>query len=215
MATLEDVRTKEIAALKEAELHNAGIKERYNRLRDAEERQFSQNTQNATDYTVRASVLAPEKPAFSTFENVPQTAQTPQVTQFVRERVVSPVFTTEKFDVLTDAQTTQAPQMVMAPVEIPVTHTAQAVQPQEEQYSLSAFAKKAIAAFCATVTVMMTLIGVNTHLINQKRVEIERLQTEQTQLLKENEEIQRRIREATSEETIREYAQSQGMIKPD
>ena len=37
MATLEDVKTSEIAALKEADLHNAGIQERYRRFREAEE----------------------------------------------------------------------------------------------------------------------------------------------------------------------------------
>ena len=210
MATLEDVKTKEIAALKEAELHNAGIQERYRRLREAEERQFSAPTQNAADYTVRASVLAPEKPAFSTFESVPQTAQTPQITEFVRERVTSPVFTTEKFETLT------VEQAVQAPVEIPVARVEQTAQAVEvAQYSLSSFAKKAIVAFCATVTLMTSLIGVNTHLINKKRVEIENLQIRQQQLLRENEEVQRRIEEATSEESIREYALSQGMIERD
>lgn len=207
MATLEDVRTKEIAALKEAELHNAGIQERYRRLREAEERQFSAPTQNAAEYTVRASVLAPEKPAFSTFENVPQTAQTPEITQFVRESA-APVFTTEKFETFT------AEQAVQAPVEIPVARVEQAVQAEQvAQYSLSAFAKKAIFAFCATVTLMTSLIGVNTHLINKKRVEIANLQATQRQLLQENAEIERRIQDATSEESIREYALSQGMIK--
>ena len=205
MATLEDVRTKEIAALKEAELHNAGIQERYRRLREAEERQFSNTTQNATEYTVRASVLTPEKPAFSTFESVEKTAQTPQVTEFVRERVSAPVFPAQNFT-----------QAVQAPIEIPVARVEQAVQTQQvAQYSLSSFAKKAIVAFCATVTLMTALIGVNTHLINQKRAEIQSLQTRQQQLLKENEEVQRRIEEATSEESIREYALSKGMIKTD
>ena len=207
MATLEDVKTKEIAALKEAELHNAGIQERYRRLREAEERQFSTPTQNAAAYTVRASVLAPEKPAFSTFENVPQTAQTPEITEFVRESVV-PAYTSEKLETFT------VEQAVQAPVEIPVARVEQAVQVEQvAQYSLSAFAKKAIVAFCATVTLMTSLIGVNTHLINKKRVEIANLQATQQQLLQENAEMQRRIQEATSEESIREYALSQGMIK--
>lgn len=216
MATLEDVRTKEAVVAREAQLHNAGIQERYRRLRDAEERQFSQETQAVNEYNVHASILAPEKPAFSIFEQVPQNAQTPQVTEYVRERIQSPVFTTEKFEAIASEQTLQAPTMVQAPVELPQTFAPQAVQAeqvQEVQYSLNGFAKKAIVAFCAVVTMMTALIGVNTHFINEKRMQIDRLETEQEQLVAQSEALQSRIREATSEESIREYAISQGMIQ--
>lgn len=212
MATLlENERTIQKSVTQEAELHNAGIKERYRRLRDAEERQFAQETQNASDYTVRASVLAPERPAFTSVDNVPAIEQTPQVTEYVRERIQSPVFTTDKFNAVQEEQVVQRAQTVQAPAVMP-TVTTQAAVSQEASYSLSSFAKKAIVAFAATVTVMMSLICVNTHIINQKRAQLEGLQAQKQELIEQNAELQRRIEEATSEETIREYAISQGMI---
>ncbi len=215
MATLlENERTQEMLATKEAQLHNAQIKERYRRLRDAEERQFSENTiQNATDYTVRASVLAPEKPVFisPSFEEVPKVEQTPQVTEFVRERIESPVFTTDKFNGVQEESA-----ISQAPIEIPFAAQAPTMAvsvSQEAQYSLSRMAKMVMAAFAAVVVMMLTVICINTQIINQKTLKLRNLEEQRTELTERNEEIQRRIEEARSEETIKEYALSQGMIE--
>ena len=142
---------------------------------------------------------------------MPAIEQTPQVTEYVRERIQSPVFTTDKFNAVQEEQVVQRAQTVQAPAVMP-TVTTQAAVSQEASYSLSSFAKKAIVAFAATVTVMMSLICVNTHIINQKRAQLEGLQAQKQELIEQNAELQRRIEEATSEETIREYAISQGMI---
>ncbi len=215
MATLlENERTQEMLATKEAQLHNAQIKERYRRLRDAEERQFGENTtQNATDYTVRASVLAPEKPVFisPSFEEVPKVEQTPQVTEFVRERIESPVFTTDKFNGVQEESV-----VAQAPVEIPFAAQAptMAVSVSEEvQYSLSRMAKMVMAAFAAVVVMMLSIICINTQIINQKTLQLRNLEAQRAELVEQNAEIQRRIDEARSEETIKEYALSQGMIE--
>ena len=103
MATLlEYERTETQTQTREAQLHNAGIKERYRRLAAAEERQFGES--NVTDHTIRASVLAPESPVFTSpvAENVSAVEQMPTVTEYVRNRVESPVFTTEKFNGITE-----------------------------------------------------------------------------------------------------------------
>lgn len=216
MATLlEAERTETLTQTQEAQLHNAGIKERYRRLRDAEERQFGESNVIETDYSVRASVLAPEKPVFTAPITENSTVeQTPTVTEYVRTYAESPVFTTEKFDSITE----QAPVAVQAPVEMPVQAPAQAAVQAvavsvETEYSLSHMAKMVMAVFFAVVTVMLAVICINTHVINQKTLQLQTLEIRKAELLEESAEIQSRIDKARSEETIREYALSQGMIE--
>lgn len=215
MATLlEHERTETLTQSREAQLHNAGINERYRRLRDAEERQFNEsNVSDYAEYNVRASVLAPERPAFTSpvAENVPVIEQTPTVTEYVRTPVESPVFTTEKFNGILE----ETPVATVSPVEMP-TMQAPAVavaMEQEAQYSLSRMAKTVLAAFVAVVVAMLAVICINTQIIQQKTLQLQALESQRAELLEENAEIQSRIAQAKSEETIREYAASQGMIK--
>ena len=204
MATLTEEKTINLTANKQAELHNAQIAERYRRLQDAEADQFANETHNETQYTVRASVLAPEAP--KTFET-PITEQTPQVTEYVRERIETPVFTTEKFERALE----NAPVMTK-PVEIPMQAQATSVA-TAEQYSLSRMAKLVMAVFATVVVMMLTLICINTQIIQRKSIELRNLEQQREELVERNADIQRRIEIAQSEETIREYALSQGMIQ--
>lgn len=215
MATLMDKRIDYLTEDKQAQLHNAQIKERYRRLQSAEADQFDSETEmrSETEYTVRASVLAPERPAVA---DTPVTEQTPQVTEFVREKIDSPVFTTEKFDRAgaIEQERNYAPVVMPAPVEMPVQAQAPAaVVSTETQYSLSRMAKMVMAAFAAVVVLMLTLICVNTQILSRKSAELKDLERQRQELVEHNEEIQRRIEDAQSEETIREYAISNGMIQ--
>ena len=213
MATLleyERTQTQAQTQTREAELHNAGINERYRRLAEAEERQFGES--NVAENTVRASVLAPERPVFTApvTENIPTVEQIPTVTEYVRNLVESPVFTTEKFGSVTEEQ----PVAVQAPIEMPAQAPVAVVAvAQEAQYSLSNMAKIVMAAFMALVTVMLAVICINTQIISQKTLQLQALEAHRAELLEENAEIQSRIAEARSEEAIREYANSQGMIE--
>ncbi len=211
-AELERVRMTTAEEEAQKQRHNALINERYRRLQDAEADQFASGTPT-TDYaptTVRASVLAPEAPVYtetSVFE------QTPQVTEYVRERIESPVFTTEKFNGISEmAATVVAPAPVSAmPVEIVMPTASVAV---EEQYSLSRMAKMVMAACAAVVVLMLTLICVNTHALNAQYTRIQNLEERRAELVEEHEFVQRRLENAKSEQTVREYALSQGMIEP-
>ena len=205
MATLELEREQVVIVNAEAQKHNAMIKERYRRLQDAEYNQFARETQS-----VRASVLAPEAPVAPTIAQTPAVEQMPQITQYVPKRAETSVFTTEKFTAVENhvvempiapVQTAQAPVEVYAPAAV-----------QQEEYMLTGMAKKALAVFGATVVAMMSVIGVNSYVIRQKTVRIQNLQQKKEQLLEANEELQRRLEIATSDDTIAEYAQSQGMI---
>ena len=216
MATLLEYERTETQAqpqTREAQIHNAGIKERYRRLRDAEERQF--NESNATENTIRASVLAPESPVFISpvEENVAAVEQMPTVTEYVRAYVESPVFTTEKFSGITAEAPVAAYSPVEIPAQAPVAAAAAVAVSQEAQYSLSRMAKIVMAAFAALVVVMLSVICINTQIINQKTLQLRALEEQRAELLEENEAIQSRIAQARSEETIREYAKSQGMIE--
>ncbi len=209
MATLELERTKVLGAEEEAQKHNAMIAERYRRLQDAEADQFAESYR--TGDAVRASVLAPEAPVYTAPTETPAVEQIPQVTEFVRARIETPVFTTEKFNGLKEEQALENTVLPVqtAPVEIYAPTQAVAT---EAQYSLSAMAKAVLAAFVATVIVMLTLICVNTQLIRMKSVRVQNLEAQKEQLSEELAELQSRIEAAQSEEAIKQYALSNGMI---
>lgn len=223
MNTVLENKTIQTTAETQAQLqHNAMIKERYRRLQNAEADQFGANTEevrNETNYTVRASVFAPEKPVFSApTVDAPATKQTPQVTEFVHTRVDNPVFTTEKFNTVSDITSETAiaatPVATQAAVEMPVqiyAPTTSTAVSTETQYSLSRMAKMMMAAFAALVVVMLTIIGINSQIIQRKTVELNNLEMQRDELIMENQEIQRRIADAKSEETIRAFVESRGM----
>lgn len=206
MATLELEKTQVLSVEEQAQQHNAMIKERYRRLQDAEHNQFASETPS-----VHASVLAPETPVYApSVTETPKMEQVPQITEYVPTRAEVPVFTTEKFTTATAhvVETPVAPtQAVSAPVEL---YAPTAVE--TAQYMLSSMAKTVMAVFTLIVVAMLTLICVNSHIIRQKTVRIQDLEEKKEQLVDMNEEIQRRIQAAQSEETIAQYATSQGMI---
>lgn len=181
----------------EAEQHNAQISERYRKLLSAENDQFSE--QNYAAPTV-SDVIAP------TVSETPVMEQAPQVTEFVHERVTAPVFTADKFDLIRD-QAVQA-----APVFAPVFEKKAAVA-VEAQYSLTPLAKVVMAVFTMIVIAMLTMICINTRLIENKSTRIKNLEKQREELVERNEEIQKRIEIAQSEETIRQYAESHGMVQ--
>ncbi|MBE7084435.1 MAG: hypothetical protein E7368_00085 [Clostridiales bacterium] len=207
--TAELERAQTLNAQKIAEEHNAMIKERYRRLQDAEAEQFANSTQDYTAQQTRASVFAPVAP---TYVNAPAVEQTPQVTEFVHARVESPVFTTEKFNGMQQAEAVAVAPVAVQPMQVAHYAPAQAVE-QETQFAFTPMAKKICIAFAATVTVMLSVIGINTGIIKRNETRIQDLERQEQALRLKNEDLDRRIEEATSEETIIQYAQDKGMIK--
>ena len=186
MSTLTETRMNTATDLKEAELHNAQIAERYKRLQNAESMQFAETT---------------VEPVMNSVATIEKIAEEPQVTYFTSEKIDSPVFTTEKFqhtEILTTPTQKQAP--------LTMQNTAVATQ---EQYSLSHLAKVVMAAFAAVVVLMLTIICVNTQIINRQSVRIRNLQDRRAELVEENNEIQQRIDVAKSQETIRAWKLAQ------
>lgn len=217
MATLEEVRNT-VEDVKQAE-HNALISERYRRLQNAELEQFGESNtyENRATNNVRASVLAPERPAYAPQrESVETVEQQPQITEYVRERIETPVFTTEKFNAVeipVQMQSAQVIQPTVTPVaiEMPVVHTAVA---REEQYSLTPLAKGVIAAFAAVAVMMFSLVSANTNVIRLKKIQLKNLEQKRQELVETNKEIQSRIESAKSEETIRQWAEQNGFTAP-
>ncbi len=208
-------RTELTNAEVEAQKHNAQIRERYNRLLSAEADQLASETYAQTPVQeVRASVLAPEAPTYVSpvTADTPVLEQVPQVTEFVREQVTSSVFTTEKFERLQENNPVMnsAVAEVIAPTYVaPVFQSAATAAMEMEQYSLSAFAKKVIAGVGAAVIAMVSLIGINTQVINNKKAELRQLRSRQQELENNNASIQEEIELATSEDTIRAWAEQQ------
>ena len=186
---------------REAELHNAQIRERYRLLKDAEERQFAESFER--EQTVRASVIAPERPA---------TVETPSAPPaFAHERVESPLFTTETLDRAIRNNAPAAPMTPYAPVEIQPT-SVEAVA-EETVFGLSSFAKTIAAVFCAVIVTMLTMICINTQIINEKAAKLAELEKQQRTLIQRSAKLQDQLEEATSDETIEEFALKYGLVK--
>lgn len=197
----------------EREQHNAQIQERYRRILEAEESQFDGIS------NVQASVQAPAPVSAPTYtapivNNTPVMEQAEVVTEYP-SLLESPVFTGEKYANLeanyTATPVQAMPEIIEQPVA-PVTSMATAMQ-VEERFSLTAKAKMVIGAVCATFVLMFSLVGINTQIINRTAKQIKNLEKTRQQLMEKNDELQLRIESAKSEESIREYALSQGMIQ--
>ncbi len=194
----------------EAQQHNAQIRERYRLLQSAEADQFAQEVYSEP---VQERVIINETPSFtsSSISETPVVEQVPQVTDFVRERLVTDVFTAEKFE-----RTTIDPSVITVeqPIVVPVIEQkAEESTAVAAHYSLSALAKIIMAIFAAVVIALLSLIAYNSQVIHQKRIQIKNLEQKREQLLEQQEELQARIDLAESEESILQWAQSQGMVQ--
>ena len=204
----EENMLRETNVQSEKDKHNAMINERYQNLLNAvngqiaednvssqrEEKMYNTNVANDNVY------ISPNTNNSLNYE------QTPRVTEYI-SRASSSIFTADKFEQMTmQTPTATMVQPIIMPDNVEeVSH--------ESQYSLTKAAKIAIASFALLTVGMLTMIGVNTNAINQKKMNIEALETRKAELVEMNEAVQERIENAISEETIRDYAESQGMVK--
>ena len=188
--------------------HNAQISERYRMLQNAIEDQFATPTKN-TAYQATATYIPSQTTFAPTFTAPTQSVeQRPNVTEYVRTGVSdSALFTAEKFDRFQVAEQNNAPAYVGDTVGVQETVAV------EESYSISAFAKVLMSVFTVAVVGMLALACINTQTIKTKSIHLQNLEEKRQELMEKNEEIQRRIEEARSDEAIREYAISQGMIQ--
>lgn len=219
MSTTYEIKRQELEAATDraAQLHNAQLEANFKILLETENRQWEAIKNNSARMS---ATLTPTRPVETSTPVQTQAhtkvEQTPVITEY--KHTVPDLFRSQTMEkvlarsavetVIPTAEVYTAPISDFAPVE---TVAAEA----EEQYGLSAFAKKILIAFCATVTAMLAIIGVNSHIINQKNININQLEQKRQELLEENAEIQARIERAQSEETIRQYAQSHGMVMGD
>ena len=190
----------------EAQKHNEQISERYRQLFSAEATQFSSSVAETRVEEPRASVSVLEREKTFAPVETPVFEQAPQVTEFVHEKVTNPVFTVEKFERVENVATTQE---VIMPTFTTPTMAQEVAIAQEISYSLSPMAKIAMAVAGVLAVGMMSLIGVNSQIIRQKTVRLNNLQQQKRELISQNAELEERIKTATSEDTIRAWAESQ------
>ena len=197
----------------EREKHNAQIQERFRKLREAEELQFDGNASVQAHASVNAPVYNYSAPVVN---NTPVMAQTPTVTEFPT-MLENPVFTTDKYKNVSinagvqEVQAQEVKEIVNTPAA-PVYSVADALA-VEESFSLTSKAKMVIGAVAATFVLMFSMVGINTQIIKNNAKQIKNLEKVRKQLMERNQELETRIEMAQSEETIREYALSQGMIQ--
>jgi len=181
------------------------IKERYRLLKDAEETQFA-NSQRVFSAQPTVSVVEETVYAAPTVENTPVVEQIPQVTEFLREKLNSSVFTAEKFEALQEKAATVAPTYVA-----PVVQRERAIA-KEESYGLTPLAKVLMAVATFVILAMLALIGVNSAILRQKTVRLQNIEEETQQLQEEYARIMARVQEITSEESILAWAEENGVL---
>ena len=222
MATLYDNRntppthSSDNATLDEkAELHNSGISEAYRFLTETVDRQLSE-IKNARETTrAHSSTIEIERPV-STEKVMPKTPATyepkREYTPYTHEKVDSDLFRAETLD--RAIRNNLYREETVVPVEMPVERVEEIASVKvEDRAYLSSFAKTAIAVFCAVVTMMLTMICINTQVLNQKALQITQLEQTHNELVANNVKLRKQIEDATSEETIEEFALANGMIK--
>jgi hypothetical protein len=205
----EYVATNASSITREEQEHNALIKERYNQLRNAVADQFSEQPQIAqqepnVQASVAASLASVYRPAYD-FSSVLD--QRPTVTEYINPGIAQAPASEQV--TYAQAETYAMPTFIADVAKAP----EQTAATQVESYSLSTMAKAAMALFAVVTIGLLAVIGANTQVIQQKERHLQALQQERVELLRQGEDIQRRIEMAKSEETIREYALSQGMIE--
>ena len=200
--TVQERATQEEQRISEAErAHNAQISENYRQIKNAVSDQFGCRTIDMPAQRIHMNTA----PVYPTYSYTPAVEQNPQVKEYIRNLRES-VYQTSIYETATPA----IEQEIAKPVV--VNETKKSVQ---ATYSLTTLGKVAVAIFAAVTISMMTLIGVNSNILAQKSMRIDELQTQRQMLIEQNIEVERRIAEARSEETIRQYAESQGMIEVD
>ena len=183
------------------------INERYRQLQNAVADQFSNDTTTKGAESAQAETVQEEAPLYISPSNVATLEQAPRVTEYVAPTAAA-LFTTQKFEAVKAYEETQVkPVEITAPVQ--ATETA-----AEVHYSLTPLAKIVMAVFTFVIVAMLTLICVNTQIIRQKKIQLKNLEEKKEQLMEQSEEIQRRIEAAKSEETIRQYAEANGLFIP-
>lgn len=197
----------------EREKHNAQIQERFRRLREAEELQFDSNASVQSQASINVPLYNYSAPVVN---NTPVMAQTPTVTEFPT-LLENPVFTTDKYknlEINTDINEIQAQQVqeIVNTPATPVYSVANALQ-VEESFSLTTKAKVVLGAVAATFVFMFSMVGFNTQIIKNNAKQIKNLEKVRQQLMERNQELETRIEMAQTEESIRDYALSQGMIQ--
>ena len=228
MTTLWETQTLDSLQAEEARRHNEQIRQKYLQLQNAEEAQLSHVFENAEQQTRTEEFNAPAAPV-SAMPAAPvapvQTAQAKTVSLTEQQK---DLFTADTFRrMVSGAAKAQAPvqtpvqESVQAPVYRPVftpapEKTQEAVKQAEkslESYSLTNAAKAVIAAVAAFVVLLITLIGINTRILNAKGVELSALEAKKAELAEQSRELAERIENATSEETIAAWAQANGWAR--
>lgn len=230
MTTVWEAQTLDNVQTEEAKRHNEMIRERYRQLQNAEEIQLSETFSDAE----QAKEIAPSAPAFNAAPAVPVAPVTPAPAEPAKteERSVNvsqqqrELFTADTFRrVLSDnvQEQTAAPvqaeavREIYAPAPVFVSErkneAVKEAQKEAETYSLTSAAKAMIAAFAALVVLMLTVIGINTRILNAKGAELTALELQRAELVEESRALAENIVNTTSEETIANWAAQNGWTK--
>lgn len=224
MTTLWETQTLDSLQAEEARRHNEQIRQKYLQLQNAEEAQLSHVFENAERQTRVEEFTAPSAPVSATPAAPAAPVKTAQAKTVPLTEQQKDLFTADTFRrVVSGTAVAQTPAQtienapVYRPVFTPAPVNAQEVAKQAEKslesYSLTNAAKAVIAAVAAFVVLLITLIGINTRILNAKGAELTALEEKRAELAEQSRELAERIENATSEETLAKWAQENDWTK--
>lgn len=204
----------------EAKLHNEAIRERYKMLQNAEEAQLSEMfaATRESEQNVTTTPVSHNEFVTPTASNQVQIGQENVTTQqknlFTADtlrRIIS-----DNTEAAASATTAAANETyVQTPIVINQrkNEIAEEVKAEVEGYSLTSAAKAVLAAFATLVVLLLTVIGINTRIMNARDAELISLESQRAELIEQSRELAAQIENATSEETIAEWAAQNGWSK--
>lgn len=192
----------------EEKIHNSQIKERFKKLQNIEANQFARFNNEPMNVGGSSVTLTPDR------VDVDKTAQSQRVTEYTRKAEDMSLFTADTLDRTIENTVVDMPKNVVSENPVVIPNNVTAIKEREE-YGLTPLAMWALAAFATLVVLLLTVIGINSSIITQKRMRIEKLEEKRQELLDERAELQARIDNATSEETIRNFAMENGWVLVD
>lgn len=201
MATAVETKVVQDEALREAERHNALIKQRYELLKSASEDQINESVSSVDQNVTRAysATLTPERPVY-----------TPTAPTYTHTRVDSPIFTPETLD-----KTIGATATMVSPVEVAAPQAVETPATVQATFSLTRFAFAAMAAVVMVVALMLAAIGALSNISMQNSIKIRQLEDRKADLQAQISEVEEQIADVRSEEYIKAWAKENGFVFED
>lgn len=210
MATVIENRPAEYTIDEEQIRHNARIRERYDFLMNAEDNQLQDVYESGK---LSDAVYAPERPATPAPMQEMNVMATPTAPTYSHTVADSRLFGPEMLDRRLLREEITMPLATKPEACVEMGEQSENIVQETLECKLSPFAKAVGAFFGVAVVAMLSLIALNTKVMQRKNIKMKKLEEKRSELRLQSSEIEARIQAAQSPESIAKWATEHGMVK--